>query len=371
MLDRIKIEGFRSISSVDVSLRRRNVFIGANGAGKSNFVSALSFLHEIRQGRLALAVRQAGGADRLLHFGAKVSKAMRFELDFDGTANGYRLELDSAASDSLVPGLEKVLFRGDVIADYEESLQTPRYSTEARIAGVPGSSVQQHVRGHLDSFRVYHFHDTSREAPLKRTAKVEDNRFLRADGENLAAFLYLLQEKYPSALKRITQVVQQIAPFFAQFLLAPRELDPSTIRLEWQHRSSDRYFDVDALSDGTLRFIALATLLLQPLETTPQTIVVDEPELGLHPSALTLLAAMLNSVTADRARPNARQVIVATQSAQLVDHFEPEDILVVDLKDGATTVRRLEADPLKEWLEDYSLGQLWEKNEFGGRPVFG
>ncbi len=190
---------------------------------------------------------------------------------------------------------------------------------------------------------------------------LHDNRFLREDGSNLASFLYLLRERHIASYRLIRSTIRQVAPFFDDFTLKPLELNPDTIRLEWRHRNSDAYFDVSSLSDGTLRFMALTTLLLQPVKLRPEIILLDEPELGLHPYAIAMLAAMMRSASTET------QIVAATQSPTLLDHFEPEDVLVAERVGGETRLNRLEAEPLREWLEDYSLGQLWEKNHFGGR----
>ena len=157
--------------------------------------------------------------------------------------------------------------------------------------------------------------------------------------------------------------MQRVAPFFEDFRLEPLNLKPDDIKLEWRHKGSDQYFDASSLSDGTLRFIALATLFLQPSGYRPSVILVDEPELGLHPYAIEMLASLIRQASVDT------QVIVSTQSSLLLDHFEPDDVLVANRVAGGTQITRLDAAPLAAWLEDYSLGQLWEKNEFRGRPV--
>jgi predicted ATPase len=200
---------------------------------------------------------------------------------------------------------------------------------------------------------------------MRKTAQVNDNSFLRPDGSNLAAFLYLLQEKYPESYGLIRGITQRVAPFFDDFRLGPDPLNEETIRLAWKHKNSDQYFGASALSDGSLRFIALATLLLQPERFLPSVILVDEPELGLHPYAITLLAALVRQASVNT------QVILSTQSSVLLDHFQPEDVLVAERANGGTRLKRLEPSRLADWLEDYSLGQLWEKNEFGGRPERG
>lgn len=198
---------------------------------------------------------------------------------------------------------------------------------------------------------------------MRRAANVDDNRLLRADGSNLPAFLYLLKQKYEDSYTLIRRTIQSVAPFFDDFSLAPLNLAPETIKLEWKHKNSDQYFDASSLSDGTLRFIALTTLFLQPEAFLPSAIIVDEPELGLHPSAIATLASMIRHASA------RVQIIVSTQSSLLIDHFEPEDILVANRVGGATEIARLNSDDLKEWLAEYSLGQLWEKNELSARPA--
>ena len=198
---------------------------------------------------------------------------------------------------------------------------------------------------------------------MKRTARINDNRTLRRDGSNLAPFLYYLRSKESSAYGMIRRTVCLVVPFFDDFILEPQALDEDKIRLEWRHRGSDAYFDASSLSDGSLRFIALATLLLQPTRLLPSLIILDEPELGLHPYAITMLSSLVKQAA------TKAQVILATQSPLLLDHFEPDDVLVTERVNGRSEFNRLDRGELEEWLKDYSLGQLWEKNEIGGRPA--
>ncbi len=364
-LANITIKGFRSIASITkLALAPINVLIGPNGSGKSNFVGAFSFLHAIREGRLQEEVQRAGGADRLLRFGAKITPAMEFALEFnnpDETRNGYTIQLSPTDLGQLAPTRESLYYWDLASVGHPHDVVLPPQGLEAKIR-TSRSKTAPYVRGHLDSWRVYHFHDTSSESALKKNAPINDNRVLRPDGSNLPAFLYYLRQKHNGAYNLIRAAVRQAAPFFNDFQLEPMRLDESKIRLEWLHEGTDDYFDVSSFSDGTLRFIALATLLLQPQELRPSVILMDEPELGLHPYAITLLASLIKQASA------TSQIIISTQSSLLLDQFEPEDVLVADRVNGATELRRLDSEELEGWLEDYSLGQLWEKNEIGGRP---
>jgi predicted ATPase len=332
----ITVRGFKGIRELEnLELRPLNVLIGANGAGKSNFLGVFELLRAAFEGRMVNYVAQSGGAENLLHFGSKVTQALTVAMDLQGTWGRFELELVPSVGDQLIltqridpPGLRSI----------------PVYATIPRL-------------------QLFHFADAGESSPMRKTGEVDDNVFLRASGSNLAPILYFIQERHPESIRQIRRVVRQVAPFFDDFLLQPLLLNPKKIRLQWRHLGSENHFFAESLSDGTIRFIALATLLFLPDAIRPPVILLDEPELGLHPAAITLLAALLRKASVDT------QVIVSTQSPQLLDEFEPENVLVMDRLDGATQVRRLEAEPLAEWLEDYSLGQLWQKNRLGGRPV--
>ena len=341
MLKSIAITGFKSFGAeVEVPLGPLNILIGANGSGKSNFLDAFSFVRGFESEELINYVRRAGGADKLLHFGSRETKEFHIKITLKNS-DEYTLSYDYTESDLLYPSLN---FRG-------------------RSKGKAGEERHREIMQQLLMWKQYHFHDTGFHSPMKKTSNLHDNRFLREDGSNLASFLYLLREKHEASYRLIRNTIRQVAPFFDDFVLEPVALNPDTILLEWRHRNSDAYFNAASLSDGTLRFMGLAALLLQPAALRPDMVLLDEPELGLHPYAIAILAAMLRSASKET------QIVVATQSPGLLDHFEPEDVLTADRVGGETRLNRLEAEPLREWLEDYSLGQLWEKNHFGGRPA--
>jgi predicted ATPase len=361
-LEWITIEGFKSIAKLEkLKLSQINVIIGANGSGKSNFIGAFSFLHSIREGGLQTYVRSVAGANRLLYFGSKRTGRLKLHVAFEDEINQYRIELIPTAKDGLVPDQEYAYFWNKY---YPNPMPTslPNNGDEAGIAQHTKDPVPDFVRGHLNKWRLYHFHDVGSSSPMKQSADINDNRFLQQDGKNLASFLYRMKKTNQSRYDLICQSVRKVAPYFSDFVLEPLVLTPDVIRLEWKHVDSDALFDVSAFSDGTLRFIALATLLLQPPETMPSVVIVDEPELGLHPFAITLFASMVKSAS------TRSQVIISTQSPLLLDQFSPEDVLVANRVGGGTLLERLDSAMLAEWLEDYSLGELWEKNELGGRP---
>ncbi len=362
-LETISIQGFKSIRElIDFPLTDLNVLIGANGSGKTNFISGFKLINQIVEGNLQFFVGQQGGADTLLYFGQKTSEFLRIDLKFGN--NGYDCLLSPAVGDTLIFGFEGVSYhdKSRYPRPYNESLGNGHRETKLLEISqkTPYMTIADHALRALRSWRIYHFHDTSVTAKIKQKGDLNDNEVLRADASNLAAFLYLLRETKESYYRKIISTIRLVAPFFDDFNLRPDPLNPEKIQLEWREMGSDTYFNANLLSDGTLRFICLATLLLQP--DFPSTILIDEPELGLHPYAITVLASLIRSAATET------QVILSTQSVQLVNQFKPEDIIVVDRLNQQSTFRRLGENELEGWLDDYGMGDLWEKNLLGGRP---
>lgn len=355
-LTKIKIESFKSIRHQQIDLRHINVLIGANGTGKSNFIKIFSLLNSLVKEGLQLFIGQEGGADNLLHHSQKETDKISFAFDFG--QNRYACELVPAEGDTLVFSKEECAFHSSgynkpyTISLGQGHRETKLSQSEERVA--------RYVLEAVKLWIVYHFHDTSTSAKIRKSCDLNDNKFLRADASNIAAFLYYLQERHFAHYSNIVETIRQVAPFFDNFELSPLQLKPDSIQLQWRHKGSARYFNGHALSDGTLRFICLATVLLQP--SPPSTILIDEPELGLHPQAINLLAEMLKSVS------TRSQILISTQSVTLINHFEPDAVIVTDREDDETIMRRLDPKDMESWLEDYGLGELWEKNIFGGRP---
>jgi predicted ATPase len=367
-IQHLTIEGFKSIRNLrDFEFRPINVLIGANGAGKSNFVGFFRLLRELIEQRLQLLLQKEGGADSFLYLGPKVTKRFVAKLYFGN--NGYEFALEPTADNRLVFAEETTFFKGQ-FGPFRASLgsghveaQLPSHKDDPGRTAAHG--VEWYVFNAVSNWVVYHFHDTSETADVRRQWSIHDNVFLRPNAANLAAYLYRIRETNKSHYEKIRDVVRLAAPFFHDFYLRPIPANPELIQLEWQQKDSDYLFRPSQLSDGTLRFICLATALLQP--SLPATVFFDEPELGLHPYALTLLANLFKQAV----KPYgffSNQMVVSTQSAPLLNEFLPEDVVIVERAEGESTFRRLDPMQLSEWLEDYGLGELWQKNVLGGRP---
>lgn len=354
----LSISGYKSIRELrNFELRSLNVLIGANGAGKSNFINLFRMLAEMYEQGLQVYVQTQGGPDALLHFGRNTTEKLHAEFYFAN--NGYKFDLIPTTDNRLVFESEISWFGGCYYPS-DSGYILGRGHDESRLKTAT-DKYSPYVRGAISNWRVYHFHDTGEKAKVKQRHAANDNLRLKADAANLAAYLRMLSQKYPQYYQRIVDAIRLVAPYFDGFV--QREDEPEFIELEWRQRGKpDTPLKANLLSDGTLRFICLATLLLQPTALLPETILIDEPELGLHPYAISVLADIFKQVSEER------QLIVSTQSVELVNELTPEDVIVVDQEDEASTFRRYTNEELSGWLEEYSLGEVWKRNILGGRP---
>lgn len=359
MITRIEIQGYKSIKSLSIDLRPVNILLGSNGVGKSNFISVFTLIRNIYNKNLQNYIQKKGGPDSFLHFGRRVTDQILLKTFFkslSGDENYFSANLELAQNKLFIKSIEtgfksygswhpKVYERAVLESDFSNMTQGQAYW----------------INGRLKEFDVYHFHDTSDSSPIKSMSDLNDNHYLKPDGSNLASFLYLLQKKEPKHFRRIELMIKSIAPFFDRFDLKPNLLNENKIELEWKEKGyPDNYFNAFHLSDGTLRFICLTTLLMQA--HPPETIIIDEPELGLHPVAINKLAGMIR-----KASENV-QVILSTQSTNLIDNFDPEDIIVTDRGNEGSVFRRLSTEKLSTWMEEYTLGDLWGQNKLGAQP---
>jgi len=354
----LTVTGYKSIRELrDFELNSLNVLIGANGAGKSNFINLFRLLNEMYEQQLQLYVQKQGGPDALLHFGRSTTERLHAEFYFD--RNGYKFDLVPTSDNRLIFEREISKFLGVYYSTQPgASLGTGHAESQLKEAT---DKYSPYVRQSVSNWRVYHFHDTSDTAKVKQRHAANDNLRLKIDAANLAAYLRMLKNEHESEYRRIVETIRLVMPFFDDFVHRPGE--PEYVELEWTQKGKpDTPFRAHMLSDGSLRFICLATLLLQPISLLPDTILIDEPELGLHPYAITVLADIFKQVAEDR------QLIVSTQSVELVNELSPEDVVVVDQEDAASTFRRYTEEELSGWLEEYAMGEIWKRNILGGRP---
>lgn len=367
-LKSLQLAGWKSIADQTLDLGPITVLVGANGAGKSNVVAFFRLLNETiaKKPSFGAYIGTHGKASGLLHFGPKKTPVMECELKFAAPngESGYTARWGYAAGDQLVFLEEATTFHKPGFPEpHVDSLGAGHAETKLADAADAGNKTAGILLGMLRRCRVFHFHDTSETAAVRSSCYVDQDKFLAPDASNLAAMLYSYSQHCPTEYQRIRSAVRQMVPTFYDFVLEPDAQDPRRIQLRWIGEKSDYEFAAHQLSDGSLRLIALATLFLQPPDRLPLLIAIDEPELGLHPAGLALLAEMVRTAS------QSCQVLLATQSAFLLDHFDPEDIVIANNKDNITNFRRLSSEQaLAGWLEEYTLSELWERNFVGGGP---
>ncbi len=367
-LGRISLHGFKTIVALeDFELTPVTLLIGANGAGKSNLISYFRLLSWMGTGGLQEHVARAGGASALLHGGSSTTESIKGRLEFltDAGTNEYEFRLSWAANDTLIFALERYRFSRSVwgtIADWREV--DPGRRESALIEKYEDNTAKV-LLALIKGVRVHQFHNTSETARMRQKWRIDDGRLLKEDGANLAPFLYQMQQNEAASYRRIVETIRLALPYFVDFVLEP---EYGSLLLRWRERGSDYILSASQAADGMLRLMALVALLQQPTTNFPKVLILDEPELGLHPYAVQLLGGLIRSASAHT------KILLATQSVSLVDQFEPEDIVVVDRPSQSNGViagsqfRRLSREPLQSWLEEYSLSELWEKNVVGGRP---
>lgn len=370
-LEEITLRGFKSFDSSDNTLKLGdiNVLIGPNGSGKSNVVTFFQMLGYMMTGALQTYIGQNGFSSSFLYYGPKRSPRFSATLKFKDRTylNQYDFSLSSAAGDTLIFTEEKITYKNKEWDYPTEKYMDPGVKESGLRAALahhdPRNAALRVIYSIVRKCQVFQFHDTSGTAKIKQGGYINDNEFLRQDGGNLAAYLYALKEKNPKHYERIVKHIKQVMTQFGDFVLKPSR-NPNYIMLDWYEEGNDYLFGPHQISDGSLRFMALSTLLLQPPENLPTVIIIDEPELGLHPTAIAVLASMVRQAS------RYCQVILATQSPALLDEFEPQHIKVIerDEKSRSSKFRELDEKQLQEWLKEYTLSEIWEKNIIGGKP---
>ncbi|HYW14338.1 MAG TPA: AAA family ATPase [Longimicrobium sp.] len=364
-LERLTLSGFKTIRELDaLELGPMNVLIGPNGAGKSNLLSFFRMLSQMfaPPGNLQFFIGKAGGANTQLYGGATTAQEIQALLNFPGV--DYQFRLAHAAPDTLIFAEEEISCRPP--SDDETNRISwihwgggHREAIVLQADNLPFVVGEEALKTFLRECIVHQFHNTSETARIRQRWSVSDGLALKEDAANLAPFLLRIREQRPAHYRRIAETLRQIAPFFADFELVPEN---DTVLLRWREKGNDLVFGPHQASDGTLRAMALVALLMQPADEMPLIILLDEPELGLHPRAISVLAGLLQTASLHT------QVIVATQSPVLLDHFEPEQVIVAEREGSESVFRRLDRFKLESWLEEYTLSDLWDKNVLGGRP---
>lgn len=354
-LKKLTIKGFKSIKELeDFELKDLNVLIGGNGVGKSNFIQFFKLLHAMMK-QDGLKEFVAGDADLYLFGGPKTTKQINVTMKFG--LNGYAFELAPTEDGFFLINNEKRHYfpLDGATRSFGSGNLNPLLPTE-----INTSEATKYTYNAINSWQIYHFHDTTKNAGMRRYCNMEVNEKLLEDASNIAAFLKHLADNHKKEYDHIVNSVRLVTPFFDDFILKANGKE--RVRLLWRQKGLKDYpMRPSQLSDGTIRFICLATALLQP--EPPSTIIIDEPELGLHPQALNVLAELIQAAS------ERTQVIISTQSPSLIDNFAIDDIIVVRRKDGASIFERLNETDFNVWLEDYSVGELWSKNVIAGGPV--
>ncbi|KPA14227.1 recombinase RecF [Candidatus Magnetomorum sp. HK-1] len=365
MLTNVKIKGFKSISDQSIDLGKINILIGANGAGKSNFISFFKMMNQMISGKLQLFIGISGGADSLLFYASKLTTQIEGEISFSDQSASYtyKKQLIQTAQDTLIFKNESLLLleRDSQFKKIWESSDSGY--KESMLSENPENQLCRQFKQIMAQCKYFQFHDTSETAKIKRNVYINDNLELHSDAGNLAAILYTLKHVNTAYYKRIVSTLQQIMPFFGDFALEENKLNKHQIVLNWKESRSDLIFGPYQLSDGSLRLMALVTLLMQPEEDMPETIIIDEPELGLHPHAIETIISLI------RYASRYSQIIIATQSSEMLDYFGLDEIIITDRTDQQTIFKRLDENKLKEWIKEYSMSELWRKNVIGGGPL--
>lgn len=365
-LKSIKIQGFKSIPfqyPLELEFGDINILLGANGSGKSNIISFFKMLGFMMNGSLQRFIAEYGTNQKFLYYGAKKTPTMCAELKFEAPNfyDVYSFSLTKAVPDRLILTSEEIEWKNNNNDSPSKSQLQSDFNESALVKST--EKTEKFIRNLLVSCKVYQFSDSSISSPMRQASTVESAHYLQSEANNLASFLYYLKNNYPDSFLRISEYVRDVVPQFNEFYLEPER---GYISLKWMDNSANDYvLSADQFSDGSIRFIALATLLLQPEETMPFVIIVDEPELGLHPYAIDQLNEMIKDAS------KHAQIIVATQSTAIIDGFPADDVTVIerDPEKQGTHARKLSEQEYHDWLEEYTLSELWNKNIIGGRPV--
>lgn len=365
----MSVAGFRNLKQVSgVEMPELSVLIGGNGVGKSTVIRFVDFLKQIQQGRLQRYVMENGGGDDQLFMGSNHTSSITAQLKFELGSGGFAEYAFELGYRSIGDGLyiEREGWRRVGQIDKNAGLWSfvsdgDRGTGKESALAIQADETARSIHRFLADMAVYQFHNTSVNAAINKYWDVTDCYRLRSDGGNLAAVLLDLKKNDPRRYSIIVRQIQRFVPTLEDFELNPVEAS-GKVMLKWRSRFSDKTFGAHLTSDGSLRLFCLVTLLSLPEERLPSVICIDEPELGLHPYAVELVAEMVKIVA------RKRQVILATQSPYLVDCFELENVIIAESRGGETSLKTLPRQEYQRWLDaDFQLSDIWLSRSVGSK----
>lgn len=378
-INRIRIGGFRRLYDVDLQIKPLMVLIGANGVGKTSLLDVLALLSASAEGRLNDELSELGGvvsvltrarADAvslLVDMEVPGYEPLEYDLSLSPKGNGYAItrEVLSQARVGYPEPFKHVDSRdGDIkYFQIEESrLVRPDWEhdpLETSLSQVPKMFRQpEELRRILGSATQYHVLNVGPRAPVKLPQQMRPATLPGADGEELVSYLYYLREADPNRFESIHDSLAAAFPDFEGLSFPP--VAAGMLAMTWKDKNFAKPLYMNELSEGTLRFLWLASLLQSPGLST--ITMIDEPEVSLHPELLSLLADLMREAS------QRTQLIVATHSDRLIRFLRPEEVVVMDVgEDGLATATWADTLDLEEWLAEYSLDEVWRMGRMGGR----
>ena len=371
----IKIKGFKRLHDVDVEMRPMMVMIGANSVGKTSLLDSISLLSASAGGMLNKRLNDMGGISEILTQGISHSisfesdieiegyESLRYSLRFEPKGQSYSISketLSQAQSNYSSEPFKYIESSCDDIRYFDTStkrLVRPEWEHnpfESSLSQVPRMfRLPDDLRRTLSSVTQYHVLDVSQRAPVKLPQQMKPAIFPGENGEDLIPFLYNLRESNSDRYETIEDSLKVAFPGFESLNFPP--VASGMISMTWKEKYFKNPIYIHQLSEGTLRFLWLVSLLQSPGLST--VTMIDEPEVSLHPELLGLLAELMREASA------RTQIIVATHSDRLIKFLNPGEVVVMDMdENGFTSVQWADSLNLDRWLEDYSLDEIWRMN---------
>lgn len=380
-IEHISIQGYRRLRDIDIDLRPLNVMIGANGVGKTSFLEVLSLVASSTLAQMKYKTRDLGGFNDVLtrnsssastqsvgklsialHIDMSDLQTRLYELEITSADSGYNIYRENLRSGDNVFG-EQLIYRffNDVTYMPEENAVKPTWHFdwfETALSQTPNIMQNtEEVRQYLASISLFSPINVGLHSPIRLPQPMSPASMPGKNGEDLVSYLYTLRENHPERFHIIEDTLSAAFPDFERIGFPP--VAAGVLAMTWKDKSFDKPMYMNQLSEGTLRFLWLTSLLQSP--DLPAITMIDEPEVSLHPELLSLLAQLLREAS------ERSQVFVATHSDRLIRFLKPSEVLVMDSEDGYAKMTRADSMDIEHWLEDYSLDEVWQMGQIGGR----